>query len=363
MREGGKMAKKNNKRKAGVSSGKNKEGQERQEITFKFIISIVITIIYTMIGIFIGFSINCSGEYYYRLIEFVLVDIFTVFGFMIGAEKYINNNKNAIFILIHLLIFFCGVCFLCAVMKSGRSEDESISMESIANNTKDKSAGINREKNIFQKVVYIMKDDPYFINGIEKYVGKVEDLSEDETVEAIVKILLDNLENNGNKESQDKTEEYDKQMRVANRRYEVYQFQCNLEEKDGIKEEALTQDRLEDLEASIRSRELGDEEHRDCENERLLGTGYRELGDEYQRQKNLTEALKCYKKSGEWFMCAIYLAATTKNYEKMYKCQEGFKALDQEIQKIDKSNNTVKLVNRSVKAYDLFIEKYTSKMK
>lgn len=352
------MAKSNKKKNVRASSGEMQEEKAKQKFTKKIVISISVIIFYTLFGAGLGWFNNYSGEYYSKIMSCIGVGFIVFISLMIAMNKKISNKGDfRIFILLHCLMFICSFGFICSAAQEEGNKDR-VTPEKKANQLlEDKQTGSRPEDNIFQKTVYLMKEDPYFENGLEKYIGELKDISDEEIIEVMVGILLENLNNVGNKEKREKSEVYDEHTRVANQRYKVYEFQCELEKEDGITEEALIQDRLSDLENSLSSRESADEEYRDSENERLMGVGYRELGDEYQRKGDLKKALDAYEKSGKWFMCAIYLAATTKNFEKIYKCQEGFRALDKEIQNIDKTNNTIKLINRSLKVYDLFIEK------
>ena len=348
------MPKSNKKRNSvRVSSKEAKKEEQKKIFTKKIVISIISIIFCILAGTILGWINGYSGEYYLNITHIGIAFI----PLIIGINKKISEN-NLIFILVYILIVICSVIIIFANVKAERNKNKVISEENIYQLLEKEQIGniSISEDNMFRKAVYIMKEDPYFENGLEKYVGELKNISDDKMIELMVEILLENLNNNGNQEKRERSEIYDKHTRIANQRYKVYQFQCDLEKEDGIMEEDLVQDRLSDLESSLKSREYADQEYRDSENERLMGVGYRELGDEYKREGDLEKASDAYKESGKWFMCAIYLAATTQNYEKIYKCQKGFKALNKEIQSIDETNNTIKHINISLKVYNLFIK-------
>lgn len=352
------MPKSNKKRNSvRVSSKEAKKGKQKKRFTKKIAISIISIIFCILVGTILGWLNGYSGEYYSNIATRIGLGLVVFISIMIAINKKISEGI-LIFSLLHILMFICSVGIIFAEVQEEKNRNKVISEENIYQLLeKEQTGNISISKdNMYRKAVYIMKEDPYFENGLEKYVGELKNISDDKMIELMVEILLENLNNNGNQEKRERSEIYDKHTRIANQRYKVYQFQCDLEKEDGIIEEDLVQDRLSDLESSLKSREYADQEYRDSENERLMGVGYRELGDEYKRKGDLEKASAAYKESGKWFMCAIYLAATTQNYEKIYKCQKGFKALNKEIQSIDETNNTIKHINISLKVYNLFIK-------
>ena len=204
-------------------------------------------------------------------------------------------------------------------------------------------------------VEYKINQDLYMSERSLKdyYVGEISKGSEKN---AKAEILLNNLEYNMPAGS--RSVNYTKLLETADMEYDTYMYQRNRDKSNSAENETLFLDRMEMLQKSLDKREEAHKEWENPVNERLLASGYRDMGDEYFSRGMQSDAIMAYEKSAEWSMKAIYHAAAKKDYDEMKRCMGLFEKLKNEVEKLNEIDlDRKEKIQKMIEVYNLFTNK------
>ena len=185
------------------------------------------------------------------------------------------------------------------------------------------------------------------------YVGEILKGNEKN---AKAEILLNNLEHNMPAGS--RSVNYTKLLETADKEYDTYMYQRNRDKSNSAENETLFLDRMEMLQKSLDKREEAHKEWENPVNERLLASGYRDMGDEYFSRGMQSDAIMAYEKSAEWSMKAIYHAAAKKDYDEMKRCMGLFEKLENEVENLNEIDlDRKEKIQKMMEVYNLFTDK------
>lgn len=204
-------------------------------------------------------------------------------------------------------------------------------------------------------VEYKINQDLYMSERSLKdyYVGEI---SKGNEKNVMAEILLNNLEYNMPAGS--RSENYTILLETADSEYDTYMYQRNHDKGKSTENETLFLDRIEMLQKSLDKREEAHKEWENPSNERLLASGYRDMGDEYFSRGMQSDAIVAYEKSAEWYMKAIYHAAAEKDYDEMKRCMEKFEKLGYEVEKLNEIDlDRKEKILKMIEVYNLFTNK------
>ena len=284
---------------------------------------------------------------------------------IIGAQKFKSQQqRNLTNLIVPIGRFVVGtlssLCLLTFFNVQGAVEKENEIKNQLTQNSSTQMSGIqmssNNEQasNEFKEIItYNIAKDLYMENrALEDYYSGEITAENSKLVKA--KILYNNLEHNKPKGSV--SNNYSELLKTADYHYETYKFKKEYANKMNNTSEDWFEDRMESLQESLNVRIEADKECEDPKNERPIATGFRDKGDEYFGRGNQNIAIGAYEKSADWFMTATYYAAAIGDYEEMNTCMTKFKALGEEVQKL----NNVDLSRRNriielIEVYDIFV--------
>lgn len=277
--------------------------------------------------------------------------------FVSAIAAYVKEKKMVFWqffigIMAGILLF---VCFFTFLKIKGAIEQEIVSF----GNDKEAKDSVNSDESSqrIQKTVveYKINQDLYMSERSLKdyYVGEISKGNE-KNVRA--EILLNNLEYNMPAGS--RSENYTNLLETADSEYDTYMYQRNHDKGKSTENETLFLDRIEMLQKSLDKREEAHKEWENPSNERLLASGYRDMGDEYFSRGMQSDAIVAYEKSADWYIKAIYHAAAEKDYDEMKRCMEKFEKLGYEVEKLDEIDlDRKENIQKMIDVYKLFTDK------
>lgn len=203
------------------------------------------------------------------------------------------------------------------------------------------------EGELIYQIPYDVDQDPFMENhSLEEYYGI--EVQENENIEAMVKILHNNKENN-RLEKREVTVAYNRYIEAADVEYEMAQVM--VEEYENTGNEIFFEDCMDLGIKAVHNRECADEECEKLSNERPIAAGYKELGDKYVGKGNSEKAFSMYQCSAKWYIRVICHGISDKDKEEVTECIKQFKKLGVEISKIEVQDQEDK--DRKEKILDL----------
>lgn len=309
---------------------------------------------------------NCKNIVWNYLSEygvmFVGGDIFVLLiEIFFKCKRFGKENRKYAFVYIFLEVTVVAVSLLFLfilfkVKATVTAVDENVAIAETGTITSDSQMSPNEPTVQYKDIVkYKVDEDPFMDSRpLSDYCGR--GIIDEDKVEIKAGILLNNMDSN--KPEGSRTEIYNGLLEAADGEYSTYLFQREYAEAAGDNNAILYTDRIEMLQRALDNREEAEREYNTSENERLLATGYRDMGDEFFGRGRQKEAMSAYEKSAEWFMNAVYHAAAMGDYDEMQKSMQLFEKLGKEVEKLDEINSDRKeRIMTMIEVYRTFMKK------